>query len=80
MPTPEEEARELIDAKLKASGWIVQTHRDMNLAAGLGEIFPKVVDGRDSSSGEFGSIFEDHSCNDLRQQRTAVELSPMFLS
>jgi hypothetical protein len=43
------------------------------------EIFPKVVDGRDSSSGEFGSIFEDHSCNDLRQQRAAVELSSMIL-
>ena len=43
------------------------------------EIFPKVVDGRDSSSGEFGSILEDHSCNNLRQQRAAVELSPMIL-
>ncbi len=26
MPTPEEKARELIDAKLGASGWIVQTY------------------------------------------------------
>jgi len=34
LPTPEEQARELIDSKLAASGWIVQTH--MNLAAGPG--------------------------------------------
>jgi len=36
MPTPEEKARELIDAKLTASGWAVQSYRDMNLGAGLG--------------------------------------------
>jgi type I restriction enzyme R subunit len=36
MPTPEQEARILIDAKLAASGWIVQTYRDMNLGAGPG--------------------------------------------
>ncbi|MCC7408475.1 MAG: DEAD/DEAH box helicase family protein [Phycisphaeraceae bacterium] len=36
MPTPEEKARELIDAKLSASGWAVQSYRDMNLGAGLG--------------------------------------------
>jgi type I restriction enzyme R subunit len=36
LPTPEEQARELIDAKLTASGWIVQTYRHMNLAAGPG--------------------------------------------
>ncbi|MGD0904283.1 MAG: hypothetical protein ABR924_15200, partial [Terracidiphilus sp.] len=41
-----------------------------------GEIFPKVVDGRDSLSGELRSIFEDHSCDHLRQQRAAVEFSP----
>ncbi|MGD0770895.1 MAG: hypothetical protein ABSB42_22155, partial [Tepidisphaeraceae bacterium] len=40
------------------------------------EIFPKVVDGRDSLSGELRSIFEDHSCDHLRQQRAAVEFSP----
>ncbi len=36
MPTPEEQARELIDAHLKASGWIVQTFKHMNLGAGPG--------------------------------------------
>ena len=36
MPTPEETARELIDAKLAVSGWIVQTYKHMNLAAGPG--------------------------------------------
>ncbi|MSO37804.1 MAG: restriction endonuclease subunit R [Acidimicrobiia bacterium] len=36
LPTPEEQARELIDAKLAASGWIVQAYREMNLAAGPG--------------------------------------------
>jgi type I restriction enzyme, R subunit len=36
MPTPEEKARELIDAKLTASGWVVQSYREMNLGAGLG--------------------------------------------
>lgn len=34
--TPEEKARELIDAKLAAAGWVVQSYRDMNLGAGLG--------------------------------------------
>lgn len=36
MPTPEEQARELIDAKLAAAGWVVQPYRDMNLGAGPG--------------------------------------------
>jgi type I restriction enzyme R subunit len=36
LPTPEEKARELIDAKLTVSGWIVQTYKHMNLAAGPG--------------------------------------------
>jgi type I restriction enzyme R subunit len=36
MPTPEEQARELIDANLLASGWIVQTFKHMNLGAGTG--------------------------------------------
>jgi type I restriction enzyme R subunit len=36
MATPEQEARLLIDAKLAAAGWIVQTYRDMNLGAGPG--------------------------------------------
>ncbi|MCR9217284.1 MAG: DEAD/DEAH box helicase family protein [bacterium] len=36
MPTPEEQAREVIDAKLTASGWSVQSYRKMNLGAGLG--------------------------------------------
>lgn len=34
--TPEEQARDLIDAKLAASGWIVQTYKQMNLGAGPG--------------------------------------------
>src|SRR5438132_13849483 len=36
MATPEEQARELIDARLAASRWIVQAYRHMNLAAGPG--------------------------------------------
>jgi len=36
MPTPEQQAREQIDAKLTAAGWVVQSYRDMNLGAGLG--------------------------------------------
>jgi type I restriction enzyme R subunit len=36
MATPEKEVRELIDAKLKASGWIIETRRQMNLGAGAG--------------------------------------------
>lgn len=34
--TPEQKARELIDARLAAAGWIVQPYRDMNLGAGPG--------------------------------------------
>jgi type I restriction enzyme R subunit len=36
LPTPEEQARQLIDAKLGASGWVVQSYRGMNLAAAPG--------------------------------------------
>jgi hypothetical protein len=43
------------------------------------EIFPKVVDGRDRSSGEFGSILEYHPSDHGWQQRAAVEFSPMIL-
>src|ERR1700730_3242847 len=41
MPTPEEQARTLIDAKLAASGWIVQTYKEMNLGAGPGLAAPE---------------------------------------
>ena len=34
--TPEQLARDKIDAMLKASGWIVQAKKDLNLIAGLG--------------------------------------------
>ncbi len=36
MTTPEERAREIIDAKLAESGWIVQSRDEVNLAAGCG--------------------------------------------
>ncbi|MGE3109332.1 MAG: type I restriction-modification enzyme R subunit C-terminal domain-containing protein [Phycisphaerales bacterium] len=36
MPTPEQQARERIDSKLHAAGWVVQSYREMNLGAGLG--------------------------------------------
>jgi type I restriction enzyme R subunit len=36
VPTPEQTAREFIDAKLAASGWVVQRYREMNLGAGVG--------------------------------------------
>ncbi|MBN8628115.1 MAG: DEAD/DEAH box helicase family protein, partial [Planctomycetes bacterium] len=36
LPTPEQKARELIDAKLAAAGWIVQPYAQMNLGAGQG--------------------------------------------
>lgn len=36
MPTPEEQARERIDAALAASGWVVQAYEDLNLEAGPG--------------------------------------------
>ena len=34
--SPEAKARENIDAQLAASGWIVQSREDVNLAAGRG--------------------------------------------
>ena len=34
--SPEEKAREIIDEKLKQSGWIVQDMREMNINASLG--------------------------------------------
>ncbi len=33
MPTPEEKARDFINAKLAASGWMVQTYREMDLSS-----------------------------------------------
>lgn len=36
MATPEQKARELIDAQLAAAGWIVQDREEMSLGAGLG--------------------------------------------
>lgn len=38
MSTPEERAREVIDAKLAESGWIVQNRDEINLAANDGVI------------------------------------------
>jgi type I restriction enzyme, R subunit len=36
MPTPEEQAREIIDQKLTAAGWVVQDYSHLNLGAGPG--------------------------------------------
>ncbi len=35
-PTPEQEARAVIDAALAAAGWVVQDFKDLNIDAGLG--------------------------------------------
>ncbi len=35
-PTPEQQAREQIDAALQAAGWIIQDRGEMNLSAGPG--------------------------------------------
>lgn len=34
--TPEQRARQIIDAKLEQSGWIIQNFRDLNISAGAG--------------------------------------------
>src|SRR4051794_38518642 len=34
--TPEQAARQEIDRQLEQSGWVVQSHRDMNISAGSG--------------------------------------------
>lgn len=34
MATPEEKARQLIDAQLVAAGWVIQDRDEMNLGAG----------------------------------------------
>ena len=36
MPTPEEQAREIIDQKLIAASWVVQDFKQLNLGAGPG--------------------------------------------
>lgn len=36
MMTPEQRARQIIDAKLEQSGWIIQNMRDLNVSAGAG--------------------------------------------
>jgi type I restriction enzyme R subunit len=36
MLTPEQQAREIIDAKLIESGWLIQNPGDMNIFAGPG--------------------------------------------
>lgn len=36
MPTPEQQAREVIDAQLAAAGWLVQSISDLNLSASRG--------------------------------------------
>jgi len=36
MPTPEEQARKIIDQKLTAAGWVVQDFKRLNLGAGPG--------------------------------------------
>jgi hypothetical protein len=33
---PEDKARSLIDSRLAACGWLIQSRADMNLGAGLG--------------------------------------------
>jgi type I restriction enzyme, R subunit len=36
MATPEQKARQLIDAQLGAAGWVIQDRDEMNLGAGMG--------------------------------------------
>ena len=35
---PEEEARQHIDQRLEAAGWVIQDHKDLNLGASLGVV------------------------------------------
>jgi len=48
--TPEEEARELIDKKLRESGWIIQDYKELDLGAGFGiavREYPLSIDASD---------------------------------
>jgi type I restriction enzyme R subunit len=38
MPTPEDQARETIDALLTQAGWIIQDPNQVNLSAGRGVV------------------------------------------
>ncbi|MBT3391621.1 MAG: DEAD/DEAH box helicase family protein, partial [Chloroflexi bacterium] len=46
MPTPEEQARKIIDQKLTAAGWIVQNYKHLNLGAGIGVAVREFPTGR----------------------------------
>jgi type I restriction enzyme R subunit len=52
MPTPEALARQTIDQKLTAAGWIVQDFKALNLGAGQGV----AVREFQTSSGSRGSL------------------------
>lgn len=48
MATPEQRARQLIDAQLGAAGWVLQDRGEMNLGAGLGVVVREYQLGRDA--------------------------------
>lgn len=48
MATPEQKARQLIDAQLGAAGWVIQDRDELNLGAGLGVAVREYALGRDA--------------------------------
>lgn len=53
MPTPEQLAREQIDAQLIAAGWVVQDYGKMNLAAGRGVAIREFPLGRGFGTADY---------------------------
>src|SRR5256885_17261870 len=53
MPTPEQLAREQIDAQLGAAGWVVQDYADLDLTAGRGIAIREFPLGRGFGTADY---------------------------
>lgn len=73
MPTPEEKARQLIDAQLVAAGWHVQDRDQTNIGASLGVAVREFPLGRDEA--DYALFVDRRPCGVVEAKPEGVTLS-----
>jgi type I restriction enzyme R subunit len=74
--TPEAQARQVIDERLQAAGWLVQDYRQLNLGAGVGHSCARVP--HRYRPGRLRALRQSHACGVIEAKKDgAGETSPL---
>lgn len=72
--TPEQRARQLIDAELNATGWIVQNRDEVNLSAGRGVAVRKFALERGLGFADYLQFVDGKACGALEAKPEGFSL------